>query len=70
MSKHGLTRHKHRCMSCEHCVYDNHLEYYPYYICSAANYKEISLGWGTHLDRMEWCPLYGPETDDEEMEEY
>ena len=60
---------KHRCFSCEYCEYDHHLEYYPYYVCRAVNYKEISLGWGTHVDRMEFCPLYGPETDDEEMVE-
>ena len=66
----GLKRHKHRCFSCEYDTYDNHLEYYPYHKCRLADNREISLGYSPHVDRMEWCPLYGPETDDEEMEEY
>ena len=69
--KYGLKRHKHRCMSCQHLHYNHSLEYYPYYQCAAANYQEISLC--THdgeKDRMKFCPLYGPERDDEEMEIY
>lgn len=66
----GLKRHKHRCFSCEYDHYNNHLEYYPYHQCKLADYREISLGCSPHVDRMEWCPLYGPETDNEEMEEY
>ena len=69
-AKYGLKRHKLRCMSCEHCWYDNELQYYPVYRCKMKKNWQISLGITGEVDRPKWCPLYGPETDDEEMEEY
>lgn len=70
MVRYGLKRHKHRCMSCEFCNYDNSLQYMPEYQCVKRNHHHIFIGVTGASDRPEWCPVYGPETDDEEMEEY
>ena len=68
--KYGLKRHKHRCMSCDNCFYDRSLEYYPVYQCRAYKNHSITLGTTGEIDRPKFCPLYGPERDDEEMEIY
>ena len=61
-------RHKHRCMTCEHLHEDRSLEYYTEYQCAANKHKHLFLGVTGGMDRPTWCPVYGPETDDEEME--
>ena len=62
------TRHKNRCFSCEHCWYDHELEYYPVYRCRASKNATISLGTTGQIDRPAWCPVYGHERPDEELE--
>lgn len=64
----GYQRHKHRCMNCEFCRYDRSLEYYPVYRCKADRNHSITLGITGGIDRPAWCPVYGPEQDEEEME--
>ena len=70
MKKYGLKRHKHRCFNCDQCYYDESLQYMPEYQCKANNHHHIFIGVPGESDRPKWCPLYGPEMDDEEMEEY
>lgn len=64
----GMLRMKHRCWTCPHMHYDRSLEYMPEYQCKAHGNARIYIGVPGEMERMKWCPLWGSETENEEME--